>query len=334
MGRGESRCFLGEKAKSKVFWVRAKEVSGWLPDFVKDEEEDDDFVDGSRDDNLYSEKVDNEKEVSSEEGDIKEVSETVFEKEQDQAQKEENFNMTENGSNSADPFNIYDILNKKQKNANEGPKSNDTTKYPPGFTPMIIVDFQSNDKRTRKEAEEHLKNNQEEQLDAKVRKPSHINTFNEDREESICSGHFKRTDIPSSGGSMLQVIEYLVKVGQIMRYNMEGCLAQKAKKDWVKELCVTNKVNFLSLQETKMETIEEFNIKTCWGNFSFHYAYSPSVGYSGGILCMRDPRLFLKANSTISDYFVMIRGECIPNGKKLLIICIYAPQELSEKKLL
>ncbi|GJR25123.1 RNA-directed DNA polymerase, eukaryota [Tanacetum coccineum] len=301
--------------EGKVFWVRAKELSGWLPDFVEDEEEDDDSVDGK-------------------EGDVEEVSETVFEKEQDQAQKEENFNMTKNGSNSADPFNIYDILNKKQKNVNEGPKSNDTTKYPPGFTPTINVDSQSNDKGTRKEAEEHLNNNQEEQLDAEVRKPSHINTFNEDREESICSGHFKRTDIPSSGGSMLQVMEDLVKVGQIMGYNMEGCLAQKAKKDWVKELCVTNKVNFLSLQETKMETIEEFNIKTCWGNFSFDYVYSPSVGYSGGILCVWDPRLFLKANSTISDYFVMIRGEWIPNGKKLLIICIYAPQELSEKKLL
>lgn len=39
--------------------------------------------------------------------------------------------------------------------------------------------------------------------------------------------------------------------------NIQG-LAQKAKKDWVKELCVKNKVNFLSLQETKMEDIELF----------------------------------------------------------------------------
>ncbi|GJS59572.1 RNA-directed DNA polymerase, eukaryota [Tanacetum coccineum] len=83
-----------------------------------------------------------------------------------------------------------------------------------------------------------------------------------------------------------------------------------------------------------MEMVEEFNIKICWGNFTFDYVYSPSVGYSGGILCVWDPRLFLKVNSTISDYFVMIRGEWISNGKKMLIICIYAPQELSEKKLL
>ncbi|GJZ00088.1 RNA-directed DNA polymerase, eukaryota [Tanacetum coccineum] len=58
----------------------------------------------------------------------------------------------------------------------------------------------------------------------------------------------------------------------------------------------------------------------------------PSVGNSCGILCLWDPRMFRKLNSTISDYFVMIRGEWIPNGKALLIISIYAPQELSEKK--
>ncbi|GJS06654.1 hypothetical protein Tco_0363450 [Tanacetum coccineum] len=90
--------------------------------------------------------------------------------------------------------------------------------------------------------------------------------------------------------------------------------AQKAKKDWVKELCVNNKVNFMSLQETKIEIIELFNIKMCWGNFAFDYVYSSSIGYSGGILYVWDPRMFHKINSTVSDYFVMIRGEWVPNG--------------------
>ncbi|GJT76664.1 zinc finger, CCHC-type containing protein [Tanacetum coccineum] len=114
-----------------------------------------------------------------------------------------------------------------------------------------------------------------------------------------------------------------------MSSNIQG-LAQRAKKDWVKELCNINKVNFMSLQETKMESVKMFNIKLCWGNFTFDYVYSPSVGYSGGILCVWDPRVFLKSNSMVSDYFVMIRGE----WKKLLIISIHTPQELSEKKML
>ncbi|GJZ50302.1 RNA-directed DNA polymerase, eukaryota [Tanacetum coccineum] len=208
-------------SKGKVFWVRAKEVSGWMPDFVEDDEEDNDYEDGSIEEGLYSENADKQEEVNSDEGDVEEVSETIFEKEQDQVPKEDNFNIGENGCNS----------------------------YPPGFTPMTIADSQSNDlKGVRKEGDETLKNDQEEKQNSEVRKPNSINNSKEDREESICSGHFKKIDKPHSGGSMLQFMEDLVKVGQAMR--------------------------------------------------------------------------------------LFGRGEWISNGKKMLIICIYAPQELSKKKLL
>ncbi|GJZ65153.1 RNA-directed DNA polymerase, eukaryota [Tanacetum coccineum] len=90
----------------------------------------------------------------------------------------------------------------------------------------------------------------------------------------------------------------------------------------------------MALQETKMETVNCFCIKKCWGNLSFEYVCGPSVGNSGGILCIWDPRMFHKHNSTVSDYFVAIQGEWIPNAKKCLIISVYAPQEVSEKKLL
>ncbi|GKC43963.1 RNA-directed DNA polymerase, eukaryota, reverse transcriptase zinc-binding domain protein, partial [Tanacetum coccineum] len=83
-----------------------------------------------------------------------------------------------------------------------------------------------------------------------------------------------------------------------------------------------------------MENIDLFSIKRCWGNLAFDYAHSAFVGNSGGILCVWDPKSFSKLNATISDYFVMVRGDWIPNGTKLLIISIYAPQDLSEKKML
>ncbi|GJQ88887.1 RNA-directed DNA polymerase, eukaryota [Tanacetum coccineum] len=60
----------------------------------------------------------------------------------------------------------------------------------------------------------------------------------------------------------------------------------------------------------------------------------PSVGNSGGILCIWDPNMFRKENSTISDYFVAIMGKWTPTDKNLLIISVYAPQELAEKKML
>ncbi|GJU30003.1 RNA-directed DNA polymerase, eukaryota [Tanacetum coccineum] len=41
-----------------------------------------------------------------------------------------------------------------------------------------------------------------------------------------------------------------------------------------------------------------------------------------------------REEAEVSDYFVMVRGVWVPSGKSLLIISIYAPQELSEKRML
>ena len=106
--------------------------------------------------------------------------------------------------------------------------------------------------------------------------------------------------------------------------NVQG-LAQKAKKDWVKELCTKNKVNFVGLQETKMESIDIQAVRSCWGNLTFEYEHSDSVGNSGGILCIWDPNSFCKSSVTRSDYFVIIRGLWLKSGLELMIVVIYAP---------
>nr|GEZ11584.1 hypothetical protein [Tanacetum cinerariifolium] len=80
-------------------------------------------------------------------------------------------------------------------------------------------------------------------------------------------------------------------------------------------------------QEMKMEKVDLFNIRACWGNINFDYVVSPSVGNSCGILCIWDPSLFYKENSTVLDYFIAIMGNWLPNNKKLLVIPVYAPQD-------
>nr|GEY35437.1 ARID DNA-binding domain-containing protein [Tanacetum cinerariifolium] len=189
----ESR--LNQKDYSTAVMGKVKEfkVSGWVPDFVEDEEEDSDSEYGSIEEGPYSENVDKQEE----------------------------------GNSETDPFNIYGLLNKKRKNLNDNPKSNDTMKYPPGFTPLTNADSQSNDlKGVGKEGDETLKNDQEEKQNSKA-----------------------------------------------------------------------------SPKRPKKIGLRSYVLQT-----------SPSVGYSGGILCVWDSRLFLKVNSMISDYFVMIRGEWISNG--------------------
>nr|GEW37116.1 RNA-directed DNA polymerase, eukaryota [Tanacetum cinerariifolium] len=57
----------------------------------------------------------------------------------------------------------------------------------------------------------------------------------------------------------------------------------------------------------------------------------PSVGFSGGILCVWDPNCFVRNNATISDSFVAVCGTWIPPSTKIMIVSVYAPQDLSEK---
>nr|GFA83816.1 RNA-directed DNA polymerase, eukaryota, reverse transcriptase zinc-binding domain protein [Tanacetum cinerariifolium] len=69
-----------------------------------------------------------------------------------------------------------------------------------------------------------------------------------------------------------------------------------------------------------MEKSDLWCIKRCWGNFTFDYVYSESVGKSGGIVCVWDPNMFSKINDTVSDYFIMVRGVWVSSGMRLLII--------------
>ena len=112
--------------------------------------------------------------------------------------------------------------------------------------------------------------------------------------------------------------------------NIQG-LAQKAKKDWVRELCISNKVNFLAIQETKMESMDIRCVRSCWGNYGFDHIHGNSVGNSGGILCVWDPNAFKKISYTISDYFVIIRGLWLKSGVNLLIVVVYGPHDPRDK---
>ncbi|GKD44345.1 RNA-directed DNA polymerase, eukaryota [Tanacetum coccineum] len=60
--------------------------------------------------------------------------------------------------------------------------------------------------------------------------------------------------------------------------------------------------------------------KALWSNFSYDFAFSPSVGFSGGILCVWDPNMFVKDNVTISDYFVAVRGTWAASLTKIMIV--------------
>nr|GEY80283.1 RNA-directed DNA polymerase, eukaryota [Tanacetum cinerariifolium] len=153
-----------------------------------------------------------------------------------------------------EPFNLYDILNKRKD-------SSDDLKYPPGCTPSMINVEEVNKKvkgATGHEIYEHA-NSTSNKLEESVLKRKLLSN------NSICS---KRVH---TSGLILQLIDELVKVGQTMGYNMEGCLRNI-------EVIVSSQGE---CSETKIKSMDFVTIKTLWGNYSFDYALSSSLGNSG-----------------------------------------------------
>nr|GEU86184.1 RNA-directed DNA polymerase, eukaryota, reverse transcriptase zinc-binding domain protein [Tanacetum cinerariifolium] len=237
-------------AKGKVFLIRVKELTGWAPSFNDDSDSDDESVDSHEASILKDE-------FSDKNNDMEEISETVFDKSEHVGNISPACNEvrmeTRVKEKSEDPFNIYDMLNKK-KPTKSVEHSDSDIQYPLGFTPCDRPQVNSN--------LDHI--NETKVLD---KEPGAKASFQEDVNVSGCSGHFQSVKAPKSGGSILRIIEDFINVGQTMGYKMEGCI-----KDF--EEIVS------SQGETKMETVDLFNIKACWGNINFDYVVSPSVGNS------------------------------------------------------
>ncbi|GJY62771.1 putative RNA-directed DNA polymerase, eukaryota, reverse transcriptase zinc-binding domain protein [Tanacetum coccineum] len=201
--------------KGKVFWVRAKEIPGWVPDFVEDNDEETNTDEETNEGESNGEDV-GLKKFSTWEGDSDEeaVPDTKFEEEIPKTNVEE-VSVRQKDVHSVDPFNLYDLLNKKQDDNNKGHNVDDSLKYPPGYTPIDkkdATDEHSNKSNESKRASgERFQITHEEEGVFGAKKSCLKNISKEDVAESICSGHFQKAEIPRSGGSILQLMDDLVK---------------------------------------------------------------------------------------------------------------------------
>ena len=119
----------------------------------------------------------------------------------------------------------------------------------------------------------------------------------------------------------------------ILSINIQG-LGHKTKKEWLKALTSTHRLNVIAIQETKMASISHMDVKFIWANSNFEYVCIDSLGNSGGILCIWEATIFKKDYVTISDNFVAIYGTWLPSNSKILFVTIYAPHQASSKKIL
>nr|GEY43536.1 nucleotide-binding alpha-beta plait domain-containing protein [Tanacetum cinerariifolium] len=113
--------------QGKIFWIRANEVPGWVPDFLDESDDESDVKSKGG----YPITHDDEFQV------VVPESEFEMKRQSNDILAEEPINQTEN--QSEDPFGIYSLLNKKiVTNGDEG-ASVQTPTHPPGFTLNVTM---------------------------------------------------------------------------------------------------------------------------------------------------------------------------------------------------
>ncbi|GJT49375.1 hypothetical protein Tco_0975532 [Tanacetum coccineum] len=163
--------------------------------------------------------------VNAVDSDVDEVLETCFEERSQNYNKPEELSTGQKENHSKDPFNIYELLNKKKDNVESEDKSEHSPQYPPGYTPKDGIEtFCNNGENSKKECGEFSQGGHEEGVNDVFKDIGSNKGSKDDVAESVCSGHFKKSVNPRTGGSILNLMEELVKVGQTMGYNMDGCM--------------------------------------------------------------------------------------------------------------
>nr|GFA42719.1 nucleotide-binding alpha-beta plait domain-containing protein [Tanacetum cinerariifolium] len=151
--------------------------------------------------------------------DIEAVPETCLEDESNKKFMDENF-VRQGKPQSEDPFGIYEALKKKMNVCNNGSISEESSEYPPGFTPKDVVDSPVNDQDV---VDSPIRNGKED-VGLVEKQSEGKNARCTDIYELICYGHFKKSGAPRTGGSIVQLMDELVTVGQTMGYDMTGCI--------------------------------------------------------------------------------------------------------------
>ncbi|GKG05674.1 hypothetical protein Tco_0325760, partial [Tanacetum coccineum] len=140
--------------------------------------------------------------IDGEDNGASEVPETIFENSDDMKERQ-----------SKDPFGLYSILNKNKVKSDvirEVNDENPSLKYPPSFTPSV----EKNGSKSKDDQVQNISHNQLNGDNESVHQVEREDNRNSDgaKTNSTRSRKFKMSEIPRTGGSILSVMEEIVKV--------------------------------------------------------------------------------------------------------------------------
>ncbi|GKB45992.1 RNA-directed DNA polymerase, eukaryota, partial [Tanacetum coccineum] len=190
-----------------------------------------------------------------EESDNEAISDTMFGENDDEQGNVDDSVLKET---SYGPFKIYDLLHKNDKVADvDG--TNSSIPFPSGFTPEKVTPIQE---------AQNLQEDHDISIDKSVGCSSCIVESTQKVDEQLSPRSHSNGHKIKKGGSILGILEEMIKVGQTMGFNMEGCTNDMEKI--IGSQGVDN--------ETKSDNISDMVVKNIWGNSIFEASVSESIG--------------------------------------------------------
>ncbi|GAU48812.1 hypothetical protein TSUD_406450 [Trifolium subterraneum] len=113
-----------------------------------------------------------------------------------------------------------------------------------------------------------------------------------------------------------------------------GGLGSRVKRRKIRDMVRDEQLDFLAIQETKLEVISDALVLALWGNNDCCWSYLPSVGNSGGILSIWNKVKASLVFTFIGDGFVGVCLDLLTENKRCFVINVYAKCSSRDKRTL
>ncbi|GKV34792.1 hypothetical protein SLEP1_g43134 [Rubroshorea leprosula] len=117
---------------------------------------------------------------------------------------------------------------------------------------------------------------------------------------------------------------------KFISFNVRG-LGGTVKRRELGNLVRAEKPDFLFVQETKLQEIDEGLCQRLWYLDEFGWSMKSSIGASGGLLCVWNMSIFVKLEEFVGDGFLGIKGVWGVNKEPCLFVNVYGPTDRRRK---
>ncbi|KAK2416867.1 hypothetical protein QL285_039219 [Trifolium repens] len=117
----------------------------------------------------------------------------------------------------------------------------------------------------------------------------------------------------------------------VVSFNIRG-MGSRVKKRKLKELDGVEMVDFLAIQETKLEVVTNSVCYSLWGNNDCDWVSCPTVGNSGGIFSIWRKSIVSLVFSIVGDGFVGVCFDLFVKQIRVCVINVYSKCHLADKR--